>query len=375
MPTPTMPESPPFHLERYFARWENTVSRQLSASDCRPLRVTDVLNWSKTPTDQLLQLRLGYTQSAGDPELRREIATFYPGRKDDDVLVVNAPQEALALALRAMLRPGDRVIVQTPCYQSLKQIALQIGCQVVDWPVHVDDNGFAIDWNSLHDLLHEPAAALITNFPHNPTGVQPTPDEWQHLVAKVEHHGLRWFSDEIYRGLAPDDVFELVPAACLTTRAVSLWGLSKSFGLAGLRLGWLVTGDRELRTRIEEAKDWSSICSNAVSEFLGLQALRAAKPLLAGNRRIIAQNGQRMASFARRNPGLVAFSPPAAGPVTMARVLSGNATDLATRVREKGSALLVPSYLFDMPDRWVRIGLGRADFDDALRRWEMAMRA
>lgn len=368
------PDFRPFALERYFAAHEHAVPHQLSASDCEPLLLGGLLAACGGGTDELLALRLGYTESRGAKALREAIAAHHEGCGPDDVLVANAPQEAIAVAMQAALQPGDRVVVQTPCYQSLAELPRQLGCEVAPWALRRCDAGFAIDWDTLDRLLLLPARMVVTNFPHNPTGLQPSRAAFERLAARIAASGALWFSDEMYRGLAPDDGAELPPAASLSPRALSLWGLSKTFGLPGLRLGWLVCRDRDLLEHIEARKDYTSICTNAVAEHAARLALRNSVALIGRNRARIAGNAARMAAFAAEHRDLLAFEPPQAGPTGLARLHRGTASAMADLVRAHG-ALLVPSRLFDLEDRWLRIGLGRDGFDLALARWAAALRA
>jgi len=361
-----------FLLERYYARHEFTTRHALSASDCEPRTLAELLARTGAPAEALLRHPLGYTETRGAPALRAAIARHYPGCTAEDVLVCNAPEEAIYLAMHVLLAPGERVIVQTPCYQSLKEIARGIGCEVLEWPLVEGERGWRLDLARLDALLERGPRLLVTNAPHNPTGFQPGAGEWRALGERVRARGLRWFSDEMYRGLEPEPGLALEPAAAAVPGALSLWGMSKSFGLAGLRIGWLVTHDAELLARIEALKDYTSICSNALGELAAELALDAAEPILAENRARIADNARRMADFAARHAERLTWLPPMAGPVGLARLHSEPATRHAERVRLDGDALLVPSPLFDLEDRFVRVGLGRASFPQALAGWERA---
>lgn len=365
---------PPFLLERYFAAHEFTAPHMLGASDCEALTAGEVLALAGLDPAALLDQRLGYTQSRGDPDLRAAIAAWYPGCTADDVLVTNAPQEAIWLGMHALLRPGDRVVVQTPCYQSLAEVARAIGCAVVPWPVRLDAAAPTLDLDHLQALLRQPTRLLVTNAPHNPTGVQPDRDQWRAIAALAAGTGTRWFSDEMYRGLAPEPARELPAAASLLPDAVSLWGTSKSFGLPGLRIGWLCSRDRELLAAIEACKDYTTICSSAPGELLARAALTAAEPILVRNRRRIAENAARMAELAGRHPDRLRWRPPQAGPVALCEVLGEPASTHADAVRRAGG-LLAPSILFDLPDCWVRVGLGRDGFARGLAAWAAALAA
>ncbi len=363
----------PFRLERYFALHEHRLEVMLSSSDCEPMTARELFDLAGAASDELLDARLGYTEARGSARLRAAIARHHPGCTEDDVLVVNAPQEAVLLSLQALVHPGDRVVVLTPCYQSLWDVALERGADVVSWPVVPRGLGFGLDLSRLAELLADPATLLVTNFPHNPTGACPTREEWAELTLLVERSGARWFSDEMYRGLTRDDSAELPPAASELASAVSLSGLSKSLNLPGLRLGWLVSRDRALLAEIERRKDWTSICANALSEICAEKALAISGELFRRNRARIARNEAALARFLAERGAPLGWTPPAAGPVSLAAVSSGTATDLARRARERGRALLVPSALFELEDRWVRLGLGREGFEGGLARLALAL--
>jgi aspartate/methionine/tyrosine aminotransferase len=350
----------PFALERWFALHELSAPHLLSASDCETLSVGELLTLAGAPVEALTDLRLGYTDSQGEPELRARIAALYPGLGADDIVVTNAPQEAILLALRALLAPGHRAVVQVPCYQSLSELAADRGAEVVPWPLVETDTGWRADLDALDRLL-DGARLLVVNAPHNPTGWLPDRTEWDRIVASCAAHGTWLFSDEMYRGLerAPED--RLRPAASCTARAVSLWGMSKAFGLAGLRIGWLAVTDRPLRDRIVGLKDYTTICASGPGQRLAGLALAAADAILARNRALIDDNLE----LARR-VGWLEWREPTAGSVAFARLRGGGAAAFCARAVRAAGVMLVPSTLFDAGDAHVRIGLGRRGFAAAL---------
>jgi aspartate/methionine/tyrosine aminotransferase len=211
-----------FALERYFARWEFTAPHLLSASDCEALTVRELLDIAGVGTSVLEELQLGYIDSQGTLALRERIAALYTGLSPQDIVVTSAPEEAIYLTMMTLLEPGDRVVVQAPCYQSLAELATHRGCEVVRWPMVETDTGWRIDLDHLADLLEQPTRLVVVNAPHNPTGYLPTHDEHAALVALAEAHGCWLFSDEMYRGLERVRANSLSPAAVQSARAVSL---------------------------------------------------------------------------------------------------------------------------------------------------------
>ncbi len=183
----------PFELERYFARHEFSARYLLGPSDCETLGMQDLLALADAPTRALWDdLRLGYTESPGHPLLREEIAGLYPSLTPQHILTA-APEEAIFIAMNVLLRPGDRVVVLAPAYQSLHSLARAIGCQVEDWPLIVRDGAWALDLDALQRHLSVPTRLVVVNFPNNPTGFLPAIEEWQELISMVARSGAYLF--------------------------------------------------------------------------------------------------------------------------------------------------------------------------------------
>ena len=356
----------PFRIERYYGLHEFTTPHNISASDCESMTVAELLDLSGTPLSDLASLRLGYTESQGHPLLREGIAALYAEAKAGDVVVTNAPEEAIFILVETLLEAGDRVVVQAPCYQSLRQLALHKGCDVHSWEVLETPGGWRLDLDRLEALLTPGTRLLIVNFPHNPTGLQASADDWRAILRMASERGIRVFSDEMYRGVERDDADRLPSACDLIENAVSLWGLSKSFGLPGLRIGWLVTRDEALRAALVGTKDYTSICSNAAGELLATCAVKVAGRLFERSRGIIRANLGLAEPFMARHADLFGWRRPQAGPVAFVRLEEGSAREFADRARRGCGALLVPSPLFDFGDSHLRFGLGRADFEEGL---------
>ncbi len=355
-----------FLLERYFARWEFNAPYLLSASDCETMSVAELLELAGLPLAELGRLRLGYTESQGDPALRQAVAGFYPGLTAEQVLVTNAPEEAIFLAMQTLLQPGDRVVVQTPCYQSLFELARHRGCTVVPWPMVETPTGWRLDLDHLADLLAVKTRLLVVNVPHNPTGYLPGRDEFEAIMDLAAARGVWLFCDEMYRGLEYDPADRLPSASEGYERAVSLWGMSKTFGLAGLRLGWLVTQDQTLLESLLRWKDYTTICSSAPSELLAKIALGQAEALMARNVGIIQANLAEVQRFTAAATSPFAWREPLAGPIAFARLKGGEAAAFCEKAVAGAGVLLVPAGLFDFGDNHVRFGLGRRNFAEGL---------
>ncbi len=357
----------PFELERYFARHEFSARFLLGPSDCESLSMQELLALADPEARALWEgLGLGYTESQGHPLLREEIARAYPGLGAGHILTA-APEEAIFIAMNVLLRPGDRAVVLTPAYQSLHSLARAIGCRVDEWPLRPRSGRWALDLDRLADLLRTPARLVVVNFPNNPTGFLPTAGEWQDLLALVAASGAYLFSDEMYRLLEPRPELRLPPACTAYERAVSLAGLSKAFGLPGLRSGWLACREAPLLAEFQAYKDYITICASAPGEVLSLIALRAAESILQRNRGIVSANLAAARAFFSARPRLFDWLEPDAGSVAFPRWLGEPPLEqLAEQMVERHGVMFVPGGMFAFAGGYFRVGLGRRNLPQVL---------
>jgi aspartate/methionine/tyrosine aminotransferase len=363
---------PDFALERYFARWEFAVEHLLCASDVQGYRMTELLDLADAETRSLWDgLTLGYTESTGHPLLRHEIASLYDGLEPDDVLVFAGAEEGIFCLANVALGPGDHAIVTWPGYQSLYEVARSAGAAVTLHELREDD-GWRIDVEELRRQVTPATRLIVVNAPHNPTGMQPDRPTLDGLVAIAEEAGANLLVDEVYRLLEFDPADRLPAGADATDRGISLGVMSKSFAMAGLRIGWLATRDRELLARCAAFKDYTTICSSAPSEILALIGLRARETVLARSREIVATNLDRLDGFFDDWADRFAWVRPRAGSVGFPRLtVPGVAIDdWAAGLVEAEGVLLLPASQFGYGGNHFRLGFGRTDLPIALDRLE-----
>jgi len=360
---------PPFALERYFARYEFAVRHLLCSSDCESMSIQDLLSLEPGAGERFLGLRLGYTESSGSPSLRQEICRLYDGIGPEQILVHAGAEEAIFLFMHAALEKGDHMIVQRPCYQSLFEVARGIGCPVTAWQAR-EENGWCPDLGELKSLIRPDTKVIIINTPHNPTGFHMGIGQLRELVSLADANGITVFSDEVYRGLEQKESDRL-PAACtLSARAVSLGVMSKTYGLAGLRIGWIGTRNERVRTRMASLKDYTTICSSAPSEFLAEVALRHGETIAAGNRALISSNLALLDAFFARHPDSFQWRRPQAGPIAFPRLILGDVNSFCDRLAGAKSVLLLPGTLYADQGNHFRIGFGRKSLPQGLQRLE-----
>lgn len=357
----------PFLIERYFAQYEFSVKHLLSASDCESLSLQDVLNLADAEGRNLWdRLSLGYTESQGHPKLRQQIAQLYQNISSDQLLVA-APQEAIFLTMTALLKAGDHAIVTFPGYQSLYQIAEDMGCKLTRWELKPAGIRWTLDLDFLKAHIGDQTKLLVINFPHNPTGFVPSREEWDGILDLARQHDLILFSDEMYWHLEqqPEDH---LPAVCdCYEKGISLFGMSKTLSLPGLRIGWLATRNQQLMKHLVTQKDYTTICSSAPSEVLALITLRASDEIIAKNQELLRSNLQIARTFFAQYPHWFEWLEPQGSSVAFPKLRFSKFAvfDLCQGLLAAKSVMILPGDVFECPDHF-RLGMGRKDFPQAL---------
>jgi aspartate/methionine/tyrosine aminotransferase len=361
-----------FELERFFARWEFAVEHLLCASDLQGYRMAELLDLADDETRRMWDgLTLGYTESTGHPLLRAEIASLYDVLEPDDVLVFAGAEEAIFCLANVLLGPGDHAVVTWPAYQSLYEVARAGGADVTLHELR-EDAGWAIDVDLLRRQITPATRLIVVNAPHNPTGMLPDRATFDAVVALADEAGASLLVDEVYRFLEFEPGDRLPTGADASTRGISLGVMSKSFALAGLRIGWLATRDRDLLDRCARFKDYTTICSSAPSEVLALIGLRARDTVLDRSRAIVRDNLAILDTFFDTWADRFTWVRPRGGSIGFPRLTVPGVSidDWASGLVEAEGVLLLPGSQFGFGGNHFRLGFGRIDLPAALERLE-----
>ncbi len=377
----------PFHLERYFAEFEFDTPVLLGASDCETITVGELFELDPGSLERFQALPLGYTHSEGASDLRAAIAATYADPvSPDDVLVHAAGVEVVTTLMLATLEPGDRALVQMPCYQVLRTAPALARAEVDRLETDPRD-GWRVSADRVEAAMRPGTRLVALNSPHNPTGRVIDEGELRSISELCAARGAWLFVDEAYRGTRYEGPVDEFSASELGDHVVTLGLVSKGYGLPGLRLGWLVCRDAALREAVERVKDYTTICAPAPSEFFAEIALRRRETLLGRTRARLRDHLALLAPVLRARSDLFDWVPPEAGPVTLPTLTErGVATllrdergtrstedlddrRLAQRIRTEADVLVVPGRLFDAPVPALRLGFGRANFPEGLARF------
>ena len=360
---------PDFNLERYFAQHEFSTPHILCSSDIQGMAMVDLLALADDDARQRWEtLTLGYTETAGLPALREVIARGYKGISPEDVITFGGAEEAVFIAANVLLGPGDHFITTWPGYQSLYEVGRATGAEVTLLELRPEQR-WKLDIDALRQAIRPNTKLILLNVPHNPTGATLSHDEWQAVLEIAQAAGAYLFADEVYRLLEynPQD---RLPAACeRMERGLSLGVMSKAFGLAGLRIGWLVVREPALRAKLLAFKDYTTICNAAPSELLALMALRASDRVLARSRSLVLAHLQQFHELVNARPHQLAWVAPQAGSVAFPQLVGDlPIATAAERLNREFGVLVLPAMVYGYPGNYFRVGFGKTDFPAALQR-------
>ena len=283
--------------------------------------------------------------------------------------------------MRALLSTSDHAIVLTPCYQSLLSLTKSL-CPVTQICLQATSN-WECDVSILESAIKSNTKAIIMNWPHNPTGSVPCISVWEPIITLARKHGLWVFSDEVYRGLETDPSLRLPTVASVYEKGLSLGVVSKSLGLAGLRVGWIAGQDQEMLNSIADMKHYLSICNSAPSEVLALIALRNNEIILDRILSIVRQNLKLFDEFLERWSSTFRWIRPIGGCCGFVEVTSAaiSVDKLAEQLVSDHGVLIIPGSTFNPTgtddcecNNFFRIGFGRANFPECLNAFEIALR-
>ncbi|WP_281561487.1 aminotransferase class I/II-fold pyridoxal phosphate-dependent enzyme [Thalassomonas sp. RHCl1] len=320
----------------------------------------------------LAELPLTYAPLSGSVALRQEIVHFHQtlNRKsypfdESNVLTFCGAQEALAAIYTSLLSPGDEIVVFTPNYPSLVTMAQAMGVKVNAIPLQVSGS-WRMETEQLVAKMNDNTRLIVINSPHNPTGSIIDSEAAKQVLASAKKHHCYLLADDVTQASNYNDL-SLAHDYLSYEKSLVVGVMSKSFGLAGLRIGWVLSGDKSLLAKLLSVKAYGSICTSAVDEQLALMALKYSDNILARNNRIISDNINHFQRFVDSNAGLFSWQPPQAGIMTLVSShLERPVSNWAPELARKYKVLLLPANLFGVEGEYFRLGLGQLNFPRAL---------
>lgn len=359
-----------FGLEVYFGKYEFTAPYLLTQSDCESMEIADLMSYEPEMQKQFMHTWLGYTEVPGDPELRKLVADLYTNINENQILMHCGAQEAIFDFMNIILEKGDHIISMFPIYQSLYEVANSEDCEISKWMIHDTSGGWKIDFDELEKMIKPNTKLISINTPNNPTGYTLSEEEIVRLCDIARKHDIYIFSDEVYRGLDLDE--KARPWVCdVYDKAISLGVMSKSYGLAGLRIGWVATRDIEILDRMTKFKHYLSISNSGPSEFLAKIALKHGEEILERNLSIIRKNLVIADEFFEKYSNLFENKRPQCGPIAFHKLkIDMPVSEFCEDLVQKKGVLLLPGNVYEIDGQYLRMGYGRSNFEESLNKLE-----
>ena len=342
---------PRFDMERMQSVWEHKVKYDLSESGVEALTLAEI---SRDPKE-LLKTRLGYAEGVGREATRTLIAGIHAGHDADDVMITTGTSEANFLALASLVNPGDEVVVVMPNYMQVHGVAHGLGARVREVWLR-EERGWSIDLDALATAVNAKTRVICVCTPNNPTGQAMSSHEIDAVAKIASRHGAWILSDEVYRG-AEREGTESASFAGRTDRVIVTGGLSKAYGLPGLRIGWAVA-PAETAQAVLRLKDYTTIAPASVSEVLADIALERRSKLLERTRFLLNERWPALEDWAATHSRELHWTPPVAGAICFFSYrFPIDSWPLVDRLIRDYSTMVVPGVQFKT-ERHLRIGFG-----------------
>jgi capreomycidine synthase len=344
-------------LEDWMRRYYHRVDYDIGSSGVRDMTVAELCQVCGFELSELDSLIFHDSEPLGGSRLRATLAERWTAGDAERVMVTHGSSEAIYLVMQTMLRPGDEIVVVDPAYQQLYDIAAARGCQINRWELR-NEGGFAADMTKLKALLASGPRMLVVNFPHNPTGISITRAQQDELIGLAAEADTWLVWDHAFGELTytadplplPHDRYR---------NCLSFGTLSKSYGLAGLRVGWCL-GPPDLLAEMGLLRDYIALYVSPVLEFFAERAVRNAGRIVARQREHAAANRELLLDWCAARPGQVRLTPPEGGVTAMVELVGrADVTRICRRMAEEHRTLLVPGECFgDAFSDHVRLGFG-----------------
>lgn len=348
-----------FAVERWMNTYENDAVYNLAETDAKPFKLGELLSLGNKPEliEELMKVKLGYNPTTGRQELREVISGFYKETQPENVLVTTGAIEADFLIANTLVKPGDTVIVQFPAYQALYSTAQARGARVKYW--HMDiDKGYEPDINELKSLIDEKTKLIVLNIPNNPTGAVISESQLKTILSWAEEGDFWVLCDEVYHDFALYPNIIPPHGRSLSKKAISVGSMSKSYGLSGLRLGW-IAGPEDIVNACWGWKDYTSISNSPLNDYLATFALTNLDKVMKRNLSIARENLATITEWLNEHDTFFRYVKPKAGVLLFPQLknIAVSTEELCKDLYKKNKLLMVPGECFEMPG-FLRIGFG-----------------
>lgn len=346
-----------FKVEQWMDLYETKAKYNLAETCIDSLTVKELLEIGGLDADDFLlglkDIRLTYGHIHGSPEFTQGVAGFYENILPEEVIPTHGAIGANNMVIHTLIEPTDNMVSVMPTYQQHYSIPQSIGAEVRLLQLHLA-NDFLPDIEQLKALVDEKTKMITVNNPNNPTGSFIPKETMKQVIEVAQSVGAYVLCDEVYRGVSADGSY-MYSVVDLYDKAISVGSLSKSFSLAGLRMGWIATKDKAVLKLCRERRDFDTISCAVLDDLLAGIALNNKEKIFERNRKIVLQNRKILDDFVTANPHLE-YKRPVAGTTALVYYdLDMPSYELCVKLMEEKGVMFTPGSCFEMGNS-IRIG-------------------
>jgi len=345
-----------FGVEIWMNDYENTCRYNLAETCVESLTVEQLLDMSgkrDSILDELLPMKLTYGAIEGSDRLRDNITEMYQQQQRENILITHGAIGANALVHETLVAPGDRVISVLPTYQQHYSIPESYGADVQVLKLQ-EENQFLPDLSELKKLATENTRLIVINNPNNPTGALMDEAFLKQVVDIARSCDAYLLCDEVYRGTDEDGDGFTASVADMYEKGISTSSMSKSFSLAGLRLGW-IAGPLEVIQAVCIHRDYNTISVGMLDDHFASIALECRDVILERSRRICKANRATLDAWVAKEP-LISYIKPKSGTIALLKYdFDMSSREFCVRLLESKGVMFTPGSVLEM-EGYVRIG-------------------
>lgn len=357
----------PFMLGEWFDEHFFDVDVIIGESGVQPYTFKEIREITGITLQQLDEIVFTDSPFYGTAGLREVIARRWRKGDAEQVLVTHGSSEAMFLIMSALLKPGDEVVVLTPCYQPLFSIPEALGCKVRTWRLRPEKQ-FVPQLEDLAGLLNSQTRMVVVNFPNNPTGAALTPAMQQDLIELVRKYNAYLFWDSAFVDLSYG-VSPLPDPWTLYERTITIGTLTKAYGLSGMRIGWCLAAPDILRQCIR-IREYTNLNLSPLTQYLAQKVIENLDVVLARRLQQAEVNLHILDNWVADHAHLVEWVRPEGGVSAFIKIKGmEDTTELCRHLAREQHVFLLPGMCFDYPSH-LRIGFGcsRASLEEGLSR-------
>ena len=356
-----------FKLEEWFERYEFDVEHLLGSSSCAGMTVSE-LSEITGEAFNFEGLSLGATPGPGSADLRDAVSSWYSQGSLENVYITSSSTEAIFLLIESMVSKGDSIVAMFPMYPALYQLAEDNGVEVRNWKLD-HANRFEPDFDELSELVDETTKLIIINNPQNPTGQIMLERELRHLADFAREKGIQLWVDEVFRGITVDGGPLTPSIRDIDESAIATGSMSKTFGLSGLRVGW-ITAPKHVLDNLLHIRFYTTVTAPVVEQKIAAAAHRHREKVIGRNQAIVDENFAYLKNWMVERNGVFDWVPPKGGPVTFPKFANDVSTDdFCLKLVEDHSVLIPPGKYAFNTEGFIRIGYGESrQFEEAISR-------